>query len=226
MVMAARMGTSTGTAMPTNPALLTMAQWLSPAYPVGAFAYSHGLEQAITAGAVQDAEALKDWVGDVLRFGSGRNDALLLAAAYLCKDPDGIDATARALAASRERLLETQAQGAAFAKTTRDTWGLALPDLCYPVAVGRAAGLMRLPLTDTCALYLQAFASTLVSVGQRLIPIGQTEAQQAIRALAPICLELAEDTQQGELDRLSNTAFMADVAAMRHETQSTRIFRT
>lgn len=219
-------GISTNTAMPTDPALLTLAQWLSPAYPVGAFAYSHGLEQSITAGHVTDAAGLQGWVADVLRFGGGRNDALLLAAAYRAEDPAPIDATARALAASRERLLETEAQGAAFARTTRDTWGLELPDLCYPVAVGRAAALIGLPLTDTSALYLQAFASTLTSVGQRLIPIGQTQAQRAIRDLAPLCLEIAEETQQGDLDHLSSTAFLADIAAMRHETQETRIFRT
>jgi urease accessory protein len=219
-------GTNTRIRMSTSLALLTLAQWLSPAYPVGAFAYSHGLEQAITAHKVTDPTSLQDWVADVLRFGGGRNDALLLAAAYRAEDPRAIDATARALAASQERLLETQAQGAAFSKTTRDTWGLDLPDLCYPVAVGRAAALAQLPLTDTSALFLQAFASTLVSVGQRLIPIGQTDAQQAIRDLAPLCLEIADETQDGDLDALSSTTFLADVAAMRHETQSTRIFRT
>lgn len=206
--------------------LLTLAQWLSPAYPVGAFAYSHGLEHAITTGDVADADGLEGWITAVIAHGSGANDATLLAAAYHSRDPAPIDQMAQSLAASRERLLETTAQGAAFAQVTRDVWGLDLPPLTYPVAVGRAAGLKALPLTDTAALYLQAFASTLASVGQRLIPVGQTAAQAIVHRLAPLCARIANDTQGGDLDRLTSTAFMADIAAMRHETQATRIFRT
>ncbi|MEL7115109.1 MAG: urease accessory UreF family protein [Pseudomonadota bacterium] len=212
--------------MPTDPRLLTLAQWLSPAYPVGAFAYSHGLETAITDGAVTDKASLQDWITDILQHGGGYNDALFLAAAYHADDPLPINATARAFAASRERVLETETQGAAFAEITRNVWAIDLPTLCYPVAVGRAARLTDLPLTDTTALFLQAFVGTLASVGQRLIPIGQTDAQRLVHSLAPLCVQLAANTQDGDLDRLSSTAFLSDIAAMRHETQSTRIFRT
>ncbi|KMW58842.1 Urease accessory protein UreF [Candidatus Rhodobacter oscarellae] len=206
--------------------LLTLAQWLSPAYPVGAFAYSHGLEEAISAGTVSDAQSLSDWVTTVLQHGSGWNDALLLAAAFHAAMPDEVDATARALAASKERLQETDQQGAAFAATTSEVWGIDLPDLTYPVAVGRAASLMRLPLPETSALYLQAFASTLVSVGVRLIPLGQTAGARITQRAAALCAGIASDTQSGDLDRLTSTAFLADIGSMRHETLYSRTFRT
>jgi urease accessory protein len=207
-------------------ALLTLVQMLSPSYPVGAFAYSHGLEWAVQDGAVTDQDALADWLSSVLRHGAGQADALFLAAAYRADDPAEIDAQARAFAASAERLKETVLQGEAFARASAAIWQVDLPPLCYPVAVGRAARLQALPLRQTLEMFLHAFAANLATAGMRLIPLGQTEGQIVIRALAAVCLEVAEAAAAGTLDDLSSTAFLSDIAAMKHETQYSRIFRT
>ncbi|MGV6847728.1 MAG: urease accessory protein UreF, partial [Marinibacterium sp.] len=109
----------------TDTDLLTLAQWLSPAYPVGGFAYSHGLEGLVAEGAVADAAGFRGWLEGVLRHGAGRSDAILLVAAYRAAAPPAladIDALARALAPSRERLMETDLQGAAFAEITDAVW--------------------------------------------------------------------------------------------------------
>ncbi|MCV6585920.1 MAG: urease accessory protein UreF [Marinibacterium sp.] len=207
--------------------LLTLLQWLSPSYPVGAFSYSHGLEQAIETGQVRDAASLQGWIADVLEHGAGASDAILLVAAHA--DPaaaDRFDATARALASSAERLKETDLQGAAFCNITRAVWDLPLAGLTYPVAVGTAAGLRGLAPDAVAAAYLHAFASTLASVGMRLVPLGQTDGQRIIRALAPLCQHIAADSLHGDPDRIGTSTFLADIAAMRHETQYSRIFRT
>ena len=209
--------------------VLTLAQWFSPAFPVGAYSYSHGLEWAVEAGDVIDAASLQVWIEDVLHFGTGRSDGLFLAASFLAADDVDlakIDATCRAFASSAERLRETELQGAAFCRVTEDVWRHAGPDLTYPVAAGRAARLCELPQVPTASMYLHAFASNLVAAGQRLARIGQSEAQAVIKTLAPLCSEIAENTKDGDLSRLSSTAFRADVAAMKHETQYSRIFRT
>ena len=223
------MATGARTAMPTETAhVLTLAQWFSPAYPVGAFSYSHGLEQAVQTGCVTDSASLGAWIGDVLAHGAGRSDAVFLAAAYATDtqaDLAEIDATCRAFAATKERLLETDQQGAAFAKVTPIRDG-ALPALCYPVAVGRAARLCALPQGLTATMFLHAFASNLTAAGQRLLPFGQTAAQALIASLHPLCERIAQDTAHGDLHRLSATAFLPEIAAMRHETQYSRIFRT
>ena len=99
-------------------------------------------------------------------------DAILLAAAHGSDDTDHVDATARAFAASAERLRETALQGAAFCDTARAIWGLDLHGLTYPVAVGTAARAMGIPLDQTLPLYLHAFASNLVSATQRALPLG------------------------------------------------------
>ncbi|MEM8653144.1 MAG: urease accessory UreF family protein [Pseudomonadota bacterium] len=205
---------------------LTLMQWLSPAFPVGAFAYSHGLEQVIADGTVQDASSLQDWLSALLTHGSARADAILLAAAYTTDDIAHVDATARAFAASAERLKETDLQGAAFCDTARAVWGLDLTGLTYPVAVGTAARAMDIPLSDTLPLYLHAFASNLVSVAQRAMPLGQTDGQTVLAALAPTIAATATAAETTPLDALTSTSFAADIAAMRHETLQPRIFRT
>ena len=215
--------------MPTDTALLTLTQWLSPAYPIGAFAYSHGLEAAVDLGWVTGPSGFEDWLCDVLESGAGRADALLLAAAYNAPGGEAlreVDMRARAFASSRERLEETSAQGAAFCKVTDRVWGTGHQGLTYPVAVGASAAFAAVPLELTAQLYLQAFASNLIAAAQRLLPLGQTDGQAILQSLSPLFLQISEDAADGDLTRLSNTALLADIAAMRHETQASRIFRT
>lgn len=219
--------TRTNTTMSTS-AYLTLTQWFSPGFPVGAFAYSHGLENAIDEGAIADSETLQVWLQDIISHGSARNDAILLAAAFDAGENtlSHIDATARALAASRERLTETLDQGAAFARTVDEIWATDIGPLCYPVAVGRAARLEGLPLDMTAELYVHAFAANLVSAAVRLIPLGQTEGQAVLAALAPMVRETARTAIQLGLENISSNCFALDIAAMRHETQYSKVFRT
>lgn len=165
MDMGAPIHTNTGPArMSIDPRLLTLTQWLSPAYPTGAFVWSHGLEQAVAERWVRDGDNLFDWLCDVLREGSGRGEAIWIARAFEAEGKEAlcaIDAEARAFAPSRERLREAERQGAAFARVTREVWELDLPDLLMPVALGRAAKLVDLPLDTTITLYLQSLCGML-----------------------------------------------------------------
>ncbi len=218
-----------GTLMSIEPGAVLLMQWLSPAYPVGAFAYSHGLETACTAGQISDAETLADWLGDLLLYGSGRSDPIILAAAYQAPDDAAlaqVDARARAFAPSRERLAETVNQGAAFCQTTGGIWGDELPDLTYPVAVGRAARLHGLSLDLTLQMYVHASVSNLVAAAQRLAPVGQLEGQRVLTNLAPLIRDAAQNALETDLSALSGVSFVADIASMHHETQYSRIFRS
>lgn len=209
--------------------ILTLTQWFSPAFPIGAFAYSHGLETAIKSGQITTSGALHGWLADILEHGSGRNDCILLRAAYRCEDEaalNKVNDAACAFSASAERLKETALQGAAFIRTTDAIWGGETPDCTNPVAVGYAARRLGLPVGLTASMYLQAFASNLASAAVRLVPLGQTEGQATLVALAPLCLKIAEDTEAADIDDLHGTAFLSDIAAMRHETMEHRIFRS
>lgn len=227
MGMAGRIATNTGPPpMHIDGKLLTLAQWLSPAYPIGAFAWSHGVEQAIHDGQIADAEGLEAWLRSCLHEGSGRSDAIWLRLAAGSEQIGDLDALARAFSPSAERLVETVRQGAAFVRTTNAVWGLDLNELVLPVATGQAARLMNLD-EDVCVLlYVQSFMSALVSAALRLMPIGQTEGQRVLTALQPDIILLEAATRGATRDDIFSNAFLSDIASMRHETLEPRLFQS
>ncbi|MEM1343928.1 MAG: urease accessory protein UreF [Pseudomonadota bacterium] len=211
-------------------ALYRLSAWLSPSYPVGAYSYSHGLEWAVETGAITDRATLTAWVSDALEHGGGATDAVLLAAAWRATTAgEGVEAVAElaeAFQPSRERHLESTAQGRAFADVTRAAWGLDVAPAPYPVVVGQAAALASVALEPVILLYLHAFAANLVSAGVRLVPLGQTDGQRATAQLMPLTERVAAQAIATPLDALGSAAFALDIAAMRHETQYTRLFRS
>jgi urease accessory protein len=214
--------------------VLRLLTWLSPAFPTGGFAYSHGLEWSIEAGDVADEPNLRDWVADVLRSGTGWSDAILLYHAYAADPEDlaGLCALGAALGFGRERRLETCGQGAAFVRAGAVWSGPRLAALAsekqvpYPIAVGALAADQGIKADLTTAAYLQAFATSLVSAAIRLIPLGQSAGVRVIAALEPLITELAMHSRTASLDDLGGACFRLDIAALRHETQNTRLFRT
>ncbi|RWR32661.1 urease accessory protein UreF [Sinirhodobacter populi] len=206
--------------------LMSLVQWLSPAFPTGAYAYSHGLEQAVAAGDVRDAGGLENWLSDILAWGTGWNDAVLIACAMRGEDLAGLADLARALSGSAERLRETEEQGAAFAAARAALTGEEAVPLPLPLAVARAAAGVGLPRQQVIALYLHAFASNLVSAGVRFIPLGQAAGQKVLAALHPLIGILSERAVDAGRDDLATAAFRADLGAMAHETMDVRIFKT
>ena len=208
--------------------ILALSQLLSPGFPVGAFAYSHGLETAVSEGQIVSAPSLQSWLIDLLEHGGAQSDALLLNAAFGSAEDavQNIDAYARAFAASAERLRETDLQGAAFCETVQKAWGIELGRLCYPVAVGRVAATLALDPEITTAMYLQSFIANLIAAAMRLVPFGQVDGQKTQIALKHQCAEIAKQLQGATLNDLHNSAWMSDITSMRHETQYSRIFRT
>jgi len=205
--------------------LLTLVQWLSPAFPTGGFAYSHGLEAVIFEGE-RTATGIGDRIEGVLRHGSGQADAVLLASVLRGDDPDGLDTVARAMAGTKERLSETLEQGAAFARTVSALTGRSLPPRALPVAVGEAARALTLPIKDVLAVYLHAFAANLVACATRFAPLGQTEGQAMLASLHPVIGALADWASTAGLDEIGTAALGAELAAMRHEEMDVRIFKT
>ena len=225
----------------TDAAIYRLMTWLSPAYPVGAFSYSHGLEYAVETGLVRDRDSLCDWVATAAASGAGVSDGALLAAAWratAAEDRAAIDEVATLALAwrgSAETALESTAQGAAFLATTRTAWPHRLLDefarrhrgeAALPVAVGVAAAAHGVPLASALTAYLHAFAATLISAGQRLLPLGQSDGQRAIAALEPVIALAAADALAASLDEVGTAAPLIDWCSMRHETQYTRLFRS
>lgn len=223
-------------------ALYRLLAWLSPSYPVGAFSYSHGIEWVVETGEVRDEETLREWVEGLLMQGGGWNDAVLFAHAWAAvRDED--DVALRdvcelgvAFASSRERRLETCAQGDAFLAVTREAWPCealarlgtvwAGGQVAYPVAVAVASAGHGIGLEPALAGTLHAYAANLVSAGVRLIPLGQTAAQRIVAKLMATVNDVSARAPATPLEDLGGMAVLGDIASMRHETQYTRLFRS
>lgn len=215
-------------------ALLRLMAWMSPAFPVGGFSYSGGLEKAVEDRRVGDAAALRDWLETLLRHGSLWNDAVFLAHAWRSAGDAAILSEtadlARALAGSAERYRETVLLGDAFVAAA-GAWPHAvlnlLPkDVPYPIAVGAVAAGHAVPLRETIAAFLHGGASQIVSAGIRLGVAGQKDGVTILAASEAIIAAMAARAMQSTLDDLGSTTIIADTAAMRHETQGTRLFRS
>ena len=222
-------------------ALYRLMTWLSPAFPVGAFSYSSGIEWAVETGDIADAASLRGWLAAMLADGSGFCDGVFLAHAHraaLLRDEVVLRDVAELAAAfvpSRERQLETSAQGRAFVDIARAAWNcdgleqmIANCDgaIVYPVAVGLVSAAHGIPLAPTLHAFLHALASNWISAGARLIPLGQTDSQRVLAVLEPVVVATAGRALAASLDDLGSATFRADLASMRHETQYTRLFRS
>ena len=218
--------------------LVRLLTWLSPAFPIGAYAYSHGLEWAVEAGDVRDGAGLTRWLADVLQQGAGRADTILLRHAHRAADVDALADVAELAAAAqpgRERQAETLAQGGAFVLAAR-VWGAPLLDklaarigaerVSYPVAVGALAAAHGIDEDPAALGLLHAVTANLVSAAVRLVPLGQTAGLRALAELEATVQDVAAGTRETSLDDLGGACFRSDIASLRHETQYTRLFRS
>jgi urease accessory protein len=231
--------------MTEPPAELALLLWLSPAFPVGAFAYSHGLEWAVEAGDVTDAASLATWLEDLCDAGAPCNDSVLFARAHRTtamedwQELSNLNQLAIALAGSRERRLETTQQGNAFVTAASAAWdSRALAALrahvaepyAYPVAVAATAAGRGIPLATALPAFALAIFANLVSAAVRLSAIGQTDGQKVLARLLLRAAALAEAAAGAELAEgeaaLGGSAFRSDLSAILHETQYSRLFRS
>ena len=222
-------------------ALYRLMAWLSPSYPVGAFSYSSGIEWAVEAGDIKDADSLRRWLAVVIGQGGGFCDAVFFVHAHRSlADTDDralqtVAELAAAFAPSKERHLETTTQGAAFIEATRAAWPSAALDrlaaawtgpLAYPVAVGVTAAGHGIALEPALSAFLHAVTANLISAGVRLVPLGQSDGQRVLAALEPTVEAAARRALATSLDDVGSAALRADLASMLHETQYTRLFRS
>jgi urease accessory protein len=222
-------------------ALYRLMTWLSPAFPVGGFSYSSGIEWAVEAGDITNVATLADWLDAMLGDGSGFCDATFLVHAWRAAEAGDevsladVAELAAAFVPSRERQLETASQGRAFIEIARAAWdaeGLdGMVAAChatpvYPVAVGLVAAMHGVPLAPTLHAFLHALVSNWISAASRLVPLGQTDSQRVLVVLEAAVAATANRALNATLDELGSATFRADLASLRHETQYTRLFRS
>jgi urease accessory protein len=244
-----RMGMAIAMTEPVSlSALYRLLTFLSPAFPIGAFTYSHGLEKVIEEDGVTNAVELKDWLEEILRFGAGRSDAILLKESYraaMSGETEKVQELRQlglTLQPSRERHLETSAQGTAFCDAVSKSW-MPLQDAPasnlfqklvaadrdawpYPVALGIVCAAHEIPEDAALTAFLHAFSANIISVAVRAVPLGQSNGQKVLAQLEPVISEIAGEASEAGLDDLGTSTFLADIASMAHETQYSRLFRS
>jgi urease accessory protein len=232
---------STAAHLVPQEALYRLMIWLSPAYPVGAFSYSSGIEWAVESGDITDAETLRDWIEVTLTAGTGINEGIFFSQTHRAvtfDDDLAIVETAElaaAFAPTRERHHETTTLGRTFVEVTRVAWPCAAltklqtlwtGPVAYPVALGAACAGHSIPLAPAAHGFLTALCSNWISAGVRLIPLGHTDSQRVLRALEASVVATVKRAVAARLDDLASATFRADIASARHETQYTRLFRS
>lgn len=230
-------------------ALYDLMTWMSPSWPIGAFAHSSGLEWAVEQGHVTDRATTTDWIATLIAQGPLHNDMVLFVHAWrAARAGDGarlleVSDLSAATQTGFERRLEATAQGAAFRRIAlasippragEELESLLAPiddeDLTYAIAAAALFAVHGIDLRQGLTAWLHGAAANLVSAAQRLVPLGQTDGQRVLRDLrGPIfaavdrMLALPEDDP---FEALGGAALVAEIGCMAHETQYTRLFRT
>ena len=222
-------------------ALYTLQTWFSPSFPIGAYTYSHGLENVVEQGKITNVEEAMDWLRDMVAHGNGYADAVFLCAAYdavLAKDGDAlaqVSEYAAAFCGTAELRLESQSQGAACLEAIQkitpnggidhlvQCWSGPYP---YVLVIGVSAAALDLDREAVTTAFLHGFVSNLSSALVRLVPLGQSDGQRLIAELAPLVLQTTKRALTTPWQEVSTATLMVDIASMAHETQYTRLFRS
>ena len=198
--------------------------WFSPNFPIGSFNFSHGLEAAVEMKFIHDSFTLENWISNLITDGSGKTDVILLSNAYRGKN---INELALALCPSKERWIETIKLGKSFSKNIRNNWSYNIEDdLAFPVALGKAGSFFSIPLDQLLIIFLQSFASNLITFGIKHIPLGQSAGQKILVNLIPVIQAQSMKYKNYDITDIGSSAFISDLASMYHENLKNRIYQT
>ena len=204
--------------------LQILQTWFSPLFPVGSFSYSHGLEAMINDNLIKSKEDILEYLKCILKYGSGKNDIILIKYAYQGEE---INDLALSLCPTKERKIESIEMGNAFRKVLEDSWNYKIQEnTAYPVSVGKAAKYFKIPLNLTIISYLQSFASNLINVCIKHIPIGQKVGQDCTIQTYDLIREIENESKNLELEDLGGVCFNSDIYSIKHENLRTRIYKT
>jgi urease accessory protein len=221
--------------MDTATNLLRLLQLASPALPVGAYSYSEGLESLVQAGKIQNAENLKHWLIQELRYGSVRIEAAIMLRSHhatLQQDPDRLNFWNQWLNAAREtEELRSQSlqMGRSLIRLVKDLQVdvAIIPTQChFAIAFGFVAATWEINETIATLGYLQSWITNLINAGIKLIPLGQTTGQQLLWELGIEIESAIPDLLTLEDDNLASCGWGLSLASMSHETLYSRLFRS
>jgi len=218
-------------------ALLRLLHLVSPALPIGAYAYSQGLEYAVQAGWVTDEAGTLDWLRGLLRFGIGTLDLPILKRLHLAwgrQDAAVVENWNAQLIAARESAelrAEERHLGASLARVlveleVREAADWCQRDAAFATLFSLAAARWRIGMTATLSGYGWAWLENQVLAAVRLVPLGQSAGQRLLHALADELPAVVTRASTLPDARIGSSALSQVLAGSRHELQYSRLFRS
>lgn len=221
--------------------LLQILQLSSPNLPLGAYAYSEGLELLIEQEKITTSTDLLNWLSQQLKYGSIRVETALMIRSYQYFTDDQLTQVnqwnnyATANRETKELRQQSYQMGNSLIKLilNLETDQLIQDKIkqinlpCnYSIAFGIVAQIWQISLENAVLAYVQSWANNLITAGVKLIPLGQTQGQQILLQLQPIILDIYPEIINLQDDQLSSCNLGLTLASMQHETLYSRLFRS
>ncbi len=198
--------------------------WFSSSFPIGSYAYSHGLEALIDNKKIKNKNDVKEFLDALLFYGTLRNDYIFMQSIY---KGDEINELILANASSKERQIEMIDMGNSFSKIMKDSWELSLPENTSFIYCLAKAGLhFDIKFNDLIKFYLQSFISNLINVCVKHIPMSQKDGQSLNVIFINQIQDFLTHSDKLTLKNIGSTFFIGDIYAIKHENLDSRIYLT
>ena len=204
--------------------LLILQIWFSSSFPVGSYAYSHGLEALIDDDKIKNRDDVREYLEALLFYGSLRNDYIFLKSVYMGEE---INDLILASASSKERHTEMIDMGNSFRKIMKDSWELVLEEnTSFVYCISKAALHFNIKFDDLIKFYLQSYISNLINVCVKHIPMSQKDGQILNVNFIDQIQKFLDQSYQLTLKDIGTSFFIGDIFAIKHENLDSRIYLT
>ena len=198
--------------------------WFSSSFPIGSYAYSHGLEALIDDKKIKNKDEVKEFLDALLFYGTLRNDYIFMKSIYKGEE---INELILASASSKERQIEMIDMGNSFRKIMKDSWELSLPEnTSFIYCLAKAGLYFDIKFDDLIKFYLQSFISNLINVCVKHIPMSQKDGQTLNVIYINQIQEFLILSDKLTLKDIGTTFFIGDIFAIKHENLDSRIYLT
>jgi len=198
--------------------------WFSSSFPVGSYAYSHGLEAIIDNKLIKNKNDVEEFLNALLFNGTLRNEYIFIKSVYEGKEINNLILSS---ASSKERQIEMVDMGNSFRKIMKQSWDLELTEnTAFTYCLSKAAIHFNIKFEYLIKFYLQSFISNLINVCVKHIPISQKDGQKLNVIFINKIQDFLRKSEKLNLEDIGSTFFIGDLFSIKHENLETRIYLT
>ena len=198
--------------------------WFSSSFPVGSYAYSHGLEAIIDNKLINNKNDVEEFLNALLFNGTLRNEYIFIKSIYEGKEINNLILSS---ASSKERQIEMVDMGNSFRKIMKQSWDLELTEnTAFTYCLSKAAIHFNIKFEYLIKFYLQSFISNLINVCVKHIPISQKDGQKLNVIFINKIQDFLRKSEKLNLEDIGSTFFIGDLFSIKHENLETRIYLT